>query len=150
MGLFGNRVAAASSPPPAPRDVEALELLSANLENVTDEASTWRIWASTYAQFYGLDYVGVWLFDCGSPRLEYETGKLAGVIAPGPSTLVEEARRTGRPAYADKTAPGDSRLAAAIRGGARSGSAFPSTRNGRVAAVMESYIGGLLDFDAAQ
>jgi Methyl-accepting chemotaxis protein (MCP) signalling domain/GAF domain len=149
MGLFRARVSAAPPAPPAPRDVEALEELANNMESATDEASTWRIWAATYAEFYRLDYAGVWLVDGGVPHLEYEFGPLAGTLA-GPSALVQEALRTDRPAFADATTSTEPRLAAAIRGGSLSGAAFPVHYNGRIVAVMESYLPAVLALDEGQ
>jgi hypothetical protein len=37
-----------------PRDIEALEELANNLHGVTDDAHSWRVYASTYVEFFGL------------------------------------------------------------------------------------------------
>jgi hypothetical protein len=152
MGLFRDRTAAA--PPPVadvPRDIEALEELADNLEGATDEAHSWRVYASTYLEFYGFEYIAVWLVDGPSVRLEFAAGPLAGALGPGPSPLVQEALRTGRPTYADEREPGtDSRLAAALRAGCRSGTAVPSERGTRIVAVLEYYTRSRLDPDEAQ
>ncbi|MEV6848262.1 methyl-accepting chemotaxis protein [Actinoplanes sp. NPDC051411] len=152
MGLFRDRVVAA--PPPAlavPRDIEALHELAGNLEGVTDDAHSWRVYASTYVEFYGLEYIAVWLVDGPSAHLEFAAGKLAATLGTGPSPLVQEALRTGRPAYADERDPGtDPRLAAAIRGGCRFGAAVPTERGTRVVAILEYYTHNLTTPDAAQ
>jgi hypothetical protein len=151
MGLFRDRVAEAPPPLEVPRDIEALEELANNLEGVTDESSSWRVYASTYVEFFGFEYVGVWLTDGPAVRLEFAAGSLAAVIDPGPSPLVQEALRTGRPAHSDGRGPAtDSRLAAAIRAGARSGMAVPTRRGGRIVAVLEYYSSNLPDPDAAR
>ncbi|MFI6071494.1 methyl-accepting chemotaxis protein [Actinoplanes sp. NPDC051343] len=151
MGLFRDRAAAA--PPPllaVPRDIEALEELANNLEGVTDEAHSWRVWASTYVEFYDLPYAAIWTVDGSSAQLAYAAGPLADTLGPGPSALVQLALRTGRPAYADASSPGtDSRLAAALRGGCLSGSAVPTERGSKVAAIMEYYTPGAPNPDAA-
>jgi GAF domain-containing protein len=152
MGLFRDRAAAA--PPPmldVPRDIEALEELANNLEGVTDEAHSWRVYASTLLEFHGLDYIGVWLVDGPAVHLEFSAGPLAATLGSGPSPMVQEAARTGRPVYADEGGPGtDSRLAAAIRAGCRAGSAVPTERAGRVVAILEYYTRGVPAPDAAQ
>ncbi len=145
MGLFGNRaVERSAAPPRVPRDIEALEELVTNLESATDEASTWRIWASTYAEFYDMDYAAAWLVESGAPRLEYELGRIAPAlagIADRPS-LVQKAIQARQPISGDETgAATDPRLAAAIRAGARAALAFPVMNHGTITAVLEFYTG---------
>jgi hypothetical protein len=152
MGLFRDRASAA---PPSvlavPRDIEALEELANNLEGVTDDAHSWRVYASTYVEFFGLAYVGVWVVDGRSVHLEYAAGRLAASLGPGPSPLLLEAMRTGKPAYADERSPGtDSRLTAALAGGCRSGSAVPIERGTKIVAIIEYYTDGVPDPDPAQ
>jgi len=142
-------------PPPArsiPRDIEALEELVTNLESVTDEATTWRIYASTYLEFYGMDYAAAWVVDGGVPRLEYEVGSLAAALggAGGSSELVQQALRSGQPAYSDGSdGRPDNRVAAALRAGARAGFAVPSVRDNAVVGVMEFFIREQLAVDSA-
>jgi len=142
-------------PPPVrsvPRDIEALEELVTNLESATDEASTWRIYASTYVEFYAMEYAAVWLVVGGIPRLEYEVGPLAGALtgSGAASQLVQQALRSGQPVYADGSAGGeDSRFGAALRAGARAAFAVPAVRGTTVVAVMEYYIHDSLAADAA-
>jgi hypothetical protein len=152
MGLFRDRAAAA---PPlildVPRDIEALEELANNLEGVTDEGHSWRVYASTLVEFYGLEYIGVWLVDAPGVQLEFAAGPLAATLGSGPGPMVQEVARTGRPTYADESAPGtDSRLAAALRAGCRAGYAVPTERGGRVVAILEYYTRGVSAPDAAQ
>lgn len=152
MGLFGKRVedqpAVQRTPP---RDIEALEELVNNLESATDEASSWRIYASTYLEFYGFEYVAIWLVDNGTPRLEYECGRLAGVLAGGgvPST-VQQAVRTGHAVNVNESAANsDLRLGTAIRAGAKSGTAVPITKAGRVTSALEYFANQDASPDAA-
>src|SRR3954464_9865425 len=122
MGLFRSRPSDLPPAPPVPRDVEALEELVKNLESATDEASTWRIWASTYLEFYDLALATIWCVENGTPRLEYEVGPLAPAMAgtSGMATLVNRAARGGRPFYVTEGATEtDGRWAAAHRAGAR-------------------------------
>src|SRR5690348_14033579 len=104
MGLFGSRTVDRPAPPRRnPRDIEALEEFVANLESATDEASTWRIFASTYVEFYDMEYGAVWLVGGGVPRLEYELGRISSTLA-GTSShpgLVQQAIRKREPVYAD-------------------------------------------------
>ncbi|MCY1143511.1 methyl-accepting chemotaxis protein [Actinoplanes sp. Pm04-4] len=152
MGLFGKR--AVDEPAPQrtpPRDIEALEELVNNLESATDEASSWRIYASTYLEFYNLEYVAVWLIDKGQPRLEFECGKLAGKLSvPGPANIVQQAVRSGNAVWVnERGAAGDPRLASALRGGARAGASVPIVQHGRATAVMEYYTAADVQPDAA-
>ena len=142
MGLFGSRtVDRPAAPRRNPRDVEALEEYCANLESATDEASTWRILASTYVECYEMDYAAIWYVEAGQPRLGYEVGKIVSVLGgAGASSLVQQAVRGREPVYADdRAAAGDPRLATAIRSGARAGLALPILLNGAVTAVLEMY-----------
>ncbi|MCO8269769.1 methyl-accepting chemotaxis protein [Actinoplanes sp. TRM 88003] len=141
MGLFGKRTVDEAAPQRTPpRDIEALEELVNNLESATDEASSWRIYASTYLEFYDLLYVAVWIIDNGTPRLEYECGKLAGSLGGGVSGVVQQAIRSNHAVYlTGSTAVADPRFAAAHRGGALSGTAVPITTGHKVTAVMEYY-----------
>ncbi|HET6483953.1 MAG TPA: methyl-accepting chemotaxis protein [Actinoplanes sp.] len=138
MGLFGKRV---ESQPlvqrTPPRDIEALEELVVNLETVTDEASSWRIYASTYLEFYGLEYVAIWIVEGGTARLEFECGRLAGALGGGgvPS-MVQQAMR-GNAVYLNESAVGDPRFGAAVRVGIKSATAIPIAKAGRVSAVLE-------------
>src|SRR5690242_3570778 len=129
MGLFGSRTLdRPAAPHRNPRDVEALEEFVANLESATDEASTWRIFASTYVEFYEMDYGAVWCVENGKTRLEYEVGRIvSGLTATsGQPAIVQQATRTREPVYADeRSATADPRLAAAVRAGARVGLALP-------------------------
>ncbi|WP_433384480.1 methyl-accepting chemotaxis protein [Actinoplanes sp. CA-142083] len=143
MGLFGSRTVDRAAPPRrSPRDIEALEEFVANLESATDEASTWRIFASTYVEFYDMDYGAAWIVENGVPRLEYELGTIVSALSgtaanPG---LVQRAIRGRDPIYADETQrDGDSRLAAAMRAGCRAAVAMPICVHGQVTAVMEFY-----------
>jgi hypothetical protein len=150
MGLFGSRQ---QVEPPArlvpPRDIEALEELAINLEGATGEASTWRIYASTYVEFYDMEYGAVWCVENGSVRLEYELGRIKDKLT-GPSGLVQQAMRTGQPVYAKEAdAPTDMRFQAALRAGAKAGIVVPSTRDGKVIALMEYYGSHPLAMDSA-
>ncbi|MFF5296123.1 methyl-accepting chemotaxis protein [Paractinoplanes globisporus] len=142
MGLFGSRTVDRPAVQRNPRDIEALEEFVANLENATDEASTWRILASTYVEFYDMEYVAAWLVENGAARLEYEVGRLVPALAgtadrPG---LVQRAIRSREPVYADeRAADGDARLAAALRSGCRAAVAMPICNHGAVTAVLEFY-----------
>jgi putative methionine-R-sulfoxide reductase with GAF domain/uncharacterized protein with GYD domain len=143
MGLFGSRtVERATAPFRSPRDIEALEEFVANLESATDEASTWRIFASTYVEFYDMEYGAAWLVENGVLRLEYEVGRIVSALSgtaaqPG---LVQQAIRSKQCVYADETnRDGDPRLAAAIRAGARAAIALPICVNNQVTAVVELY-----------
>ncbi|MBL7257526.1 methyl-accepting chemotaxis protein [Paractinoplanes lichenicola] len=152
MGLFGRRVEAEPAVQRTPpRDVEALEELVNNLEGVTDEASSWRIYASTNQEFYGLEYVAVWIVDNGQPRLEYEVGQLSSALGnTGQAALVQQAVRSGHAVFSTAAAAGsDQRLAAAVRAGARGGVAVPITTSHRVSAVMEYYTSYEVAPDAA-
>nr|WP_221377614.1 methyl-accepting chemotaxis protein [Actinoplanes polyasparticus] len=152
MGLFGKRAVDEGAPPRAlPRDIEALEELVTNLESAVDEASSWRIYASTNLEFYGLEYVAVWLVEKGNPRLEFECGQLAGKLTgSGPSPLVQEAVRSGHAVWAnERTAATDPRLASALRGGANAGVAVPVVKHGRPTAVLEYYTAADFAPDAA-
>jgi len=152
MGLFGKRAVDEAAPQRAlPRDIEALEELVNNLESATDEASSWRIYASTHLEFYSLEYVAVWLVDKGHSRLEFECGQLVGKLTgSGPSPLVQEAIRTGHAVWAnDRTAATDPRLASALRGGAQAGVAVPTCEHGRATAVLEYYTASDVPPDAA-
>ena len=141
MGLFGRRVADQPEPQRTPpRDIEALEDLVNNLEGATDEASTWRIYASSYQEFYDLDYVAVWLIENGTPRLEYEVGKLKTALAgtSGQATQVQQALRTSQVVLLGESSHStDPRFAAAQRAGAKALVAVPVVREHRVVAVME-------------
>ncbi|GIE98876.1 methyl-accepting chemotaxis protein [Paractinoplanes rishiriensis] len=143
MGLFGNRtVERAAAPPREPRDIEALEELVTNLENATDEASTWRIYASTYLEFYDMEYVAAWLVAGGTAQLEYEVGRIAPALTGTEERagLVQQAIRSRHPVYADdRGADGDPRLAAALRAGARAALVVPVVFHGTVTAVLEFY-----------
>jgi hypothetical protein len=151
MGLFRDRAVPAPPPLVVPRDIEALEELANNLEAATDEASTWRIYASTYLEFYDMDYIGIWLVDGGTARLEFEAGRLVSALsAGGPSPIVQEALRTGKPVYSDGTTGDNPRLAAAIRAGARGGSAVPIERGHRAVAVLENYTQDMREPDPAR
>jgi len=145
MGLFGNRtVERSAAPPRVPRDIEALGDLVTNLESATDEASTWRIWASTYAEFYDMDYAAVWLVESGVPRLEYALGRIVPALAgvadrPG---LVQKAIQSRQPVSGDESGAGtDPRLATALRAGAVSALALPVMNHGTITAVLEFYTG---------
>src|SRR3954463_15484574 len=105
MGLFRNRADEAPTTFVVPRDIEALEDLANNLESATDEASTWRIFASTYVEFYDMEYGAAWLVENGVPRLEYEVGRIVSALSgtaaqPG---LVQQAIRSKQCVYADET-----------------------------------------------
>jgi GAF domain-containing protein len=151
MGLFRNRADEAPTTFVVPRDIEALEDLANNLESATDEASTWRIYTSTYVEFYDMDYVGLWLVDGPAARLEFEAGRLASALATGASSpLVQDAVRTGKPVYGDGTRSDNPRLAAAMRGGAVCGAAVPIERGHRIVAVLEYYTQHMREPDAAR
>ncbi len=154
MGLFSRRVVERPVAPEVPRDIEALQELVTNLEGTTDEASTWRIHASTYVEFYGLDYAAVWLIDAGAPKLEYELGSLTSALAgtTGRPTFVQEALRTGQPVYVDTnshTAEQDPRFSAARRAGCKAAIVVPAVRDRQVVAVMEYFIRNERPADAA-
>ncbi len=151
MGLFRDRAVQAPPPIVVPRDIEALQELANNLESATDEASTWRIYASTYVEFYDMEYVGIWLVENGVAKLEYEVGRLVPSLNTGASSpIVQEALRSAKPVYFDATNTSDTRLATAIRGGARCGWAVPTERSRRVVAVIEYYTSDLREPDAAR
>jgi GAF domain-containing protein len=159
MGLVGSRPSGRPEPPVRlPRDIEALEELVRNLESATDEASTWRIYASTYLEFYGMVYAAAWLVVAGAPRLEYEVGpltaQLAGTAQPAgvaaQTSLVQRAARSGQPLYADATGEADdSRFATAVRAGAKAVVIVPSVQGSTVVAVMEYYVAAPFAVDAA-
>ncbi|MFF5081463.1 methyl-accepting chemotaxis protein [Actinoplanes sp. NPDC000266] len=151
MGLFGNRQQ--QSEPVArrepPRDIEALEELVTNLEAATGEGSTWRIYASTYVEFYDMEYGAVWCVENGALRLEYELGRLKGQIT-GPSGLAQQVLRGSQPVYANAdSSTTDPRFQAAIRGGAKAGIAVPAVRGNKLVAVMEYYGSNPVAMDAA-
>ncbi|MBU2665366.1 GAF domain-containing protein [Actinoplanes bogorensis] len=143
MGLFGKRVEiqpVVQRQPP--RDIEALEELVNNLEGVTDEASSWRIYASTYLEFHDLDYVGVWMVESSGPRLEYEVGRISGALAgtsSGGGGLVGQAIRSSHAVFADAghTGERDARAAAALRAGTKGILVVPVARGHKVIAVVE-------------
>jgi len=153
MGLFGSRaVDRPAVPRRAPRDIEAVEELVANLASATDEASTWRIFASTYVEFYEMEYAAIWRVENGRHRLEYEVGRAASALggSTGQPALVQQAIRTREAVYADeRAAAGDPRLAAAIRAGAKAGLVLPIAPAGTVTAVLELYGREELAVDAA-
>ncbi|GAB2569641.1 hypothetical protein Aab01nite_07220 [Paractinoplanes abujensis] len=152
MGLFGRRVEAEPAVQRTPpRDVEALEELVNNLEGVTDEASSWRIYASTNQEFNDLDYVAIWIVENGQPRLEYEVGPMTGALgSTGQAALVQQAIRGGHAVFSNAAAAGsDQRLAAAVRAGAKGGVAVPIMTAHRVSAVMEYYTSYEIAPDAA-
>ncbi len=154
MGLFGGRSAGQPiAPPRAPRDVEALEELVTNLESATDEASTWRIYASTYAEFYDMVYAAAWLVEGTTPRLAFEVGPAVAAMAGtlGHSTLAGRAMRSTKPVAADATGPDvDPRFATAIRAGATEAIITPVFKAGRVHAMMEFYLRDPVRMDTAQ
>jgi putative methionine-R-sulfoxide reductase with GAF domain/uncharacterized protein with GYD domain len=142
MGLFGRRVDdRPETPMRNPRDIEALEQFVANLEDATDEASTWRILASTYVEFYEMEYGAAWIVDNGTPRLEYECGRIVSAMAgsTGQPMLVQKAIQTREAVYADETWGKGTRLPAAIKAGARAGIVMPIVEHGKVTAVLEMY-----------
>jgi hypothetical protein len=144
MGLFGNRtVERAAAPPRIPRDLEALEELVTNLESATDETGTWRIWTSTYAEFYDMEYAAAWLIESGAPRLEFEVGRIVPALAgtADRARLVQRAIQARQPVCAADADPADPRLTAAVRAGARAALALPVTNHGTVTAVLEFYAG---------
>src|SRR5690349_25028077 len=106
MGLFGSRtVERPVAQRRNPRDIEALEEFVANLESATDEASTWRIFASTYVEFYDMDYAAIWCVEGGAPRLEYEVGRIVSTLGgAGQPAMVQQALRGREPVYADDRA----------------------------------------------
>ncbi|GIM96580.1 methyl-accepting chemotaxis protein [Paractinoplanes toevensis] len=141
MGLFGKRLPDQPVATRAvPRDIEALEEFVSNLETATDEASTWRIFASTYVEFYDMEYGAVWCVENGVAHIEYELGRIAGSLngTAGSAALVQQSIRTREAAYAD-TAGNDARMAAAMRAGALAAIALPIVRRGTVTAVLELY-----------
>ncbi|MFD0523906.1 methyl-accepting chemotaxis protein [Paractinoplanes durhamensis] len=123
-----------------PRDIEALEEFVTNLESATDEASTWRIFTSTYVEFYDMEYGAAWIVDNGVPRIEYEAGRIVSALAgtADRGALVQKAIRNRAAVYADD-AENDPRVAAALRAGAVAAIAMPIVRRGTVTAVLEMY-----------
>src|SRR4051812_990477 len=100
MGLFGSRGVLRDEPEiRQPRDIEALEELVANLESATDEASTWRIFASTSLEFYDFSSSAVWIVENGLPRFEYGVGPIAAALTGTESQagLVQQAIRVREP-----------------------------------------------------
>jgi methyl-accepting chemotaxis protein-like sensor/GAF domain-containing protein len=141
MGLFGKRTLDQPTMQRRnPRDVEALEEFVANLETATDEASTWRILASTYVEFYDMDYGAAWIVENGAPRIEYELGRIAGALAgtADRAGLVQQAIRTREAVYSDSM-EADPRLGAAHRAGAIAAITMPIVQRGAVTAVLEMY-----------
>ena len=152
MGLFGSRAVAPPVAVEVPRDIEALEELVTNLEGVTDEASTWRIYVSTYVEFYQLDYMAAWVVDGGTLRLQYAAGRLSSALAgvPGPSPLLLRALRGNQPVLVDtRAAADDQRCAAAQRAGANAAIAVPIKQGTTVVAVAEYYNAVVVTPDAA-
>jgi hypothetical protein len=153
MGLFGSRAVEQPVAQEVPRDIEALEELVTNLVGVTDEASTWRIFVSTYVEFYQMDYVAAWVVDHGALRLEYAAGRITSALAgvPGPSPMLLKALRGNQPIFAATGGAGadDQRCAAALRAGADAAIAVPIKRGTTVVAVMEYYNTRGLTPDAA-
>ncbi|MEU4238211.1 methyl-accepting chemotaxis protein [Actinoplanes sp. NPDC026619] len=141
MGLFGRRpVDQPVAQRRNPRDIEALEEFVANLETATDEPSTWRIFASTYVEFYDMEYGAAWVVENGVPRVVYELGRIASSLAgtADRASLVQQAIRNREAVYSDT--PGtDPRLAAAHRAGATAAVAMPIVQRGAVTAVLEMY-----------
>ena len=151
MGLFRDRAVEAPPPMVVPRDIEALEELANNLESATDEASTWRIYTSTYVEFYDMDYVAVWMVDGGTHQLEFEAGRIVAALnTNAQSPIVQEALRTGKPVFLDGSKGDNPRLAAAIRAGALCGSAVPIERGHKVVGVLEYYTREMREPDAAR
>jgi putative methionine-R-sulfoxide reductase with GAF domain len=144
MGLFASRAPnrSAEAAMPVPHDIEALEELVNNLEGATGAAHTWRIYASTYQEFYNAKYAAAWVVDSGSPRIEYEVGPLAGALGGThhQAGLVQQAIRGRQPVCLSDPEPGsDQRLATALRAGARTAMAVPILTRGAVTAVLELY-----------
>ncbi|MEV4346418.1 methyl-accepting chemotaxis protein [Actinoplanes sp. NPDC049596] len=152
MGLFGSRrpeLAEPSAKRTPPRDIEALEELSRNLEAATGEGSTWRIYASTYVEFYDMEYGAVWCVENGALKLEFELGRLKGQLT-GPSSLVQQAMRTSKPVYANSDQPStDARFQTAVRAGARAAVIVPSMRGTKLVALLEFYGSNPIAMDAA-
>jgi hypothetical protein len=154
MGLFGGRSTGQPVlPPRAPRDVEALEELVTNLESATDEDSTWRIYASTYAEFYDMVYAAAWLVEGTTPRLCFEVGPAVATMAgtQGQSQLAGRAVRSPKPVATDATGPEiDGRFATAIRAGAQQAVITPVFKAGRIHALMEYYLREPVRMDESQ
>jgi putative methionine-R-sulfoxide reductase with GAF domain len=156
MGFFGRSAAIEKPAERVPQDIEALQELSRDLENVTDEASSWRIYAASTLEFYRMQYVGVWVLENGVPRLEFEIGPLAGTlgvaVAPG---IVQQAAREGRAVFFDASITPDAagateaRFAAARRGGALGATAVPTRQGTAVTGVLELYFRNPPIVDAA-
>ncbi|GAA0552461.1 hypothetical protein GCM10010172_38590 [Paractinoplanes ferrugineus] len=141
MGLFGKRTL--DQPVVQrrnPRDIEALEEFVSNLEAATDEPSTWRIFASTYVEFYDMEYGAAWQVENGVPRIEYELGRISGALTgtADRASLVQQAIRTREAVYSDAM-EADPRLSAAHRAGAIAAIAMPIVQRGAVTAVLEMY-----------
>jgi transcriptional regulator with GAF, ATPase, and Fis domain len=153
MGLFGRRGGEQPVAQEVPRDIEALEELVTNLEGVTDEASTWRIYVATYVEFYDMDLVAAWVNDNGILRLEHAAGRISSALAavPGPSQVVQQALRSGKPVFTNTAEQGatDPRCAAALRNGANAAIAIPAKRGNAVVAVIELFHQNVMVPDAA-
>ncbi|WP_433304496.1 methyl-accepting chemotaxis protein [Actinoplanes sp. CA-030573] len=143
MGLLGRKtIGLEATPRHNPRDIEALDKFVANLEGATDEPSTWRIFASTYVEFYDMEYGAIWIVENEVPRLECELGRIGSSLTGTglEAGLVQRAIRSRQPVYADdKYRDSDARLAAAQRAGAVAAAALPICPHGQVTAVMELY-----------
>ncbi|BFU43654.1 hypothetical protein KRMM14A1004_18910 [Krasilnikovia sp. MM14-A1004] len=141
-----------------PRDVENLEKLIIDLDQATDEASTWRITVDSTVEAQDFGYGAVWLSDGrGTVTLEYEQGAIAAELQaavaahamPADTGLVGRAHRTRQPHYVDNLGGYVDclRCQAAARVGMRSAVVTPVLHNNEAIAVFEYYSPELLNVD---
>ena len=159
MGIFRSRSGGDAPARPVPRDVESLEKLILDLDDVSDEASAWRITVDSTVASHHMAYGAVWLPDgTGQVDVGYETGAIvqpmqasvAGRPVAADAGLVGRAFRSKTPVYVGSMDDcGDClRCQAAGRVGMTAALVTPVMRNGQVIAVLEYFTAEPLYVDA--
>ncbi|MEU4218660.1 methyl-accepting chemotaxis protein [Actinoplanes sp. NPDC026623] len=150
MAPFRSRQASVAALRPVPQDVESLEKLITDLEQVTDEASTWRITVDSTVGSHNFSYGAAWLPDGeGNLAVVYETGpimpELRAVVAdrpvPADVGLVGKAWSTKRFVYLGALAGCEDclRCQAAGRAGMAAAVVIPVMHRDQQIAVLEYY-----------
>ncbi|RZU49092.1 methyl-accepting chemotaxis sensory transducer with GAF sensor [Krasilnikovia cinnamomea] len=158
MSVFRSTTADQARPMRIPRDVENLEKLILDLDQATDEASTWRITVDSTVEAQDFAYGAVWLSDGrGTVTLEYEQGAIAAELQaaiaahamPADAGLVGRAHRTRQPHYVDNLEGYVDclRCQAAAQVGMRSAVVTPVLHDNEAIAVFEYYSPELLNVD---
>ena len=130
-----------------------------DLENVSDEASAWRITVDSTVASHHMAYGAVWLPDGrGQVNVGYETGTIvrqmqasvAGHAVAADAGLVGRAMRSKTPVYVGSmTDCGDClRCQAAGQAGMTAALVTPVVQRGQVVAVLEYFTAGPLSIDA--